>query len=179
MIGWVAKLGASRASLASFSTNKYGPQQATDPWWSAAGNGVYTNGSYITTNDPTDANMRVDTNFQAGWVEHLTNLWGTAVNGGLSYYIMDNEWSIWHSTHRDVHPVGATMAEVLSNFCNYALMVKGIDSNAIVAGRRNGAGRDIFTAALTSNGRVPTATGTHRIIPTEAPTAGRTFRRGF
>ena len=31
IIGWVAKLGPGRASLASYSTNKYGPQTATDP----------------------------------------------------------------------------------------------------------------------------------------------------
>ena len=133
IIGWVAKLGPGRASLASFSTNKYGPQAATDPWWPAAGNGVYTNGLNITTNDPTDANMIADTNFQAGWVQHLTNHWGTATNGGLLYYIMDNEWSLWHSTHRDVHPVGATMDEVFTDFCNYATMVKGIDPNGLVA----------------------------------------------
>ena len=134
IIGWVAKLGPGRASLASFSTNKYGPQAATDPWWPAAGNGVATNGLDITTNDPTDANMTADTNFQAGWVQHLTNYWGTATNGGLLYYLMDNEWSLWDSTHRDVHPVGATMNEVFTDFCNYATMVKGIDPNALVAG---------------------------------------------
>jgi hypothetical protein len=134
IIGWVANLGPGRASLASFSTNKYGPQAATDPWWPAAGNGVSTNGLDITTNDPADANMTADTNFQAGWVQHLTNHWGTATNGGLLYYLMDNEWSLWDSTHRDVHPVGATMDEVFTDFCNYATMVKGIDANALVAG---------------------------------------------
>ena len=25
----------------------------------------------------------------------------------MNYYILDNEHSIWHSTHRDVHPTGA------------------------------------------------------------------------
>ncbi len=135
IIGWVAKLGANRASLASYSTNKYGPQTDSDPWWPAAGNGVsLATGLDITTNDPTDANLAAGTNFQAGWVQHLTNHWGTATNGGLLYYIMDNEWSIWDSTHRDVHPVGATMTEVFTNFCNYATMVKGIDPNALVAG---------------------------------------------
>ena len=134
IIGWVAKLGPGGASLASFNTNKYGIQQAADPYWSAAGNGVYTNGLNITTNDPTDANMTADTNFQAGWVQHLTNQWSTATNGGLVYYIMDNEWSLWDSTHRDVHPIGATMTEVYTDFCNYATMVKGIDPNALVAG---------------------------------------------
>jgi len=67
-------------------------------------------------------------------VRHLTNTWHSATNGGLVYYIMDNEWSLWQSTHRDIHPVGPTMDEVFTDFCNYATMVKGIDPNALVAG---------------------------------------------
>jgi hypothetical protein len=135
MIGWVAKLGPGRASLASYNTNKYGPQTDTDPWFPAAGNGVsLATGLDITTNDPTDANVPAGTNFQAGWVQHLTNTWHSATNGGLVYYIMDNEWSLWQSTHRDIHPVGPTMDEVFTNYCNYAAMVKGIDPNALVAG---------------------------------------------
>ena len=139
IIGWVAKLGPSRASLASYNTNKYGPQTATDQWFPAAGNGIGTNPAthtswIITTNDPNDANLPADTNFQAGWVQHLTNTWHSATNGGLVYYIMDNEWSLWQSTHRDIHPVGPTMDEVFTDYCNYATMVKGIDPNAQVAG---------------------------------------------
>jgi hypothetical protein len=135
MIGWVAKLGPGRASLASYNTNKYGPQTDTDLWFPAAGNGVsLATGLDITTNDPTDANLPADTNFQAGWVRHLTNTWHSATNGGLVYYIMDNEWSLWQSTHRDIHPVGPTMDEVFTDYCNYATMVKGIDPNALVAG---------------------------------------------
>jgi hypothetical protein len=135
IIGWVAKLGPGRASLASYNTNKYGPQTDTDPWFPAAGNGVsLATGLDITTNDPTDANVPAGTNFQAGWVQHLTNTWHSATNGGLVYYIMDNEWSLWQSTHRDIHPVGPTMDEVFTNYCNYATMVKGIDPNALVAG---------------------------------------------
>jgi hypothetical protein len=135
IIGWVAKLGPGRAILASYNTNKYGPQTGTDPWFPAAGNGVsLATGLNITTNDPTDANLPADTNFQAGWVQHLTNTWHSATNGGLLYYIMDNEWSLWQSTHRDIHPVGPTMDEVFTNYCKYATMVKGIDPNALVAG---------------------------------------------
>jgi hypothetical protein len=135
IIGWVAKLGPNRTILASYNTNKYGTQTATDPYLSAAGNGVsHATGLDIITNDPTDANLPADTNFQAGWVQHLTNQWGTATNGGLRYYIMDNEWSLWQSTHRDIHPVGPTMDEVFTDYCNYATMVKGIDPNALVAG---------------------------------------------
>jgi hypothetical protein len=135
IIGWVAKLGPGRAILASYNTNKYGPQTGTDQWFPSAGNGVsLATGLSITTNDPTDANLPANTNFQAGWVQHLTNTWHSATNGGLLYYIMDNEWSLWQSTHRDIHPVGPTMDEVFTNYCNYATMVKGIDPNALVAG---------------------------------------------
>src|ERR1019366_7787982 len=135
IIGWVAKLGPGRAILASYNTNKYGPQTGTDQWFPAAGNGVsLATGLNITTNDPTDANLPADTNYQAGWVQHLTNTWHSATNGGLLYYIMDNEWSLWQSTHRDIHPVGPTMDEVFTDYCNYATMVKGIDPDALVAG---------------------------------------------
>ena len=135
IIGWVAKLGANRASLASYSIAKYGVQTGHDPYWADAGNGILQGtGANITNNNPADANMIADTNFQAGWVRHLTNRWGAASSGGLRYYLMDNEWSIWHATHRDAHPVGATMDEVLGDFCNYAAMVKSIDPKALIAG---------------------------------------------
>ena len=133
--GWVAKLGPNNGKLASFSIAKYGPQTGNDwQYMPDAGNGISTNGAKITGNDPTDANIAVTTNFQAGWVQHLTNLWGTAANGGLRYYLMDNEWGLWHDTHRDVWPVGATMEQMRDRFCDYATMVRGIDSNAIVLG---------------------------------------------
>ncbi len=32
------------------------------------------------------------------------------VLAGVHYYLVDNQLSIWHATHRDVHPAGATMA---------------------------------------------------------------------
>jgi hypothetical protein len=135
-IGWVAKLGANRAKLAGFSIAKYGAQTDNDSQWFAdAGNGISTasGNPFITGNDPNDANLPANTNFQAGWIGHLTNRWGTAIHGGLRYYLLDNEPSLWHSTHRDVHPVGATMAEVMTNAANYARMIKAIDPSALIA----------------------------------------------
>ena len=135
IIGWVGKLGPGRTRLASYSVVKYGAQTSVDQYWTDAGSGILSaTGLNITNNNPTDANMIVDTNFQSGWVRHLTNQWGATSAGGLRYYLMDNEWSIWQGTHRDVHPVGATMDEVLGKFCDYSAMVKGIDTNALVAG---------------------------------------------
>jgi hypothetical protein len=96
IIGWVARLGPNRARRCSFSIAKYGAQTDSDwQWYSDAGNGISAvTGNAITGNDPEDANLRVDTEFQAGWVRHLTNRWGTATASGLRYYLLDNEWSL-------------------------------------------------------------------------------------
>jgi hypothetical protein len=139
MIGWPPKLGAARAKLASYSTNKYGPQTGTDRQWMAnAGNGVGTNSTthtswLITTNDPTDASFPTNSLFQQAFVQLLTNRWGVSTNGGVSYYLMDNEHSIWFSTHQDVHPVGPTMQEIRDKFFDYAGKVKAVDPDALVA----------------------------------------------
>ncbi|MBI3801511.1 MAG: PKD domain-containing protein [Deltaproteobacteria bacterium] len=135
LIGWVAKLGPGRQKLASFSIAKYGPQTDNDwQWFSDAGNGILTNGQYVTGNDPNDANVPSDSLFQQGWVQHLVNQWGTSANGGLQYYLLDNEPSIWHATHRDVHPAGATMDEIKDKILDYAGKIKAVDPSARVAG---------------------------------------------
>jgi Glycoside hydrolase family 44 len=93
-----------------------------------------TNHTPITSNDPNDANFPVDVSFQKSWVKHLTNTWGMSTNGGVGYYIMDNEHSIWFSTHQDIHPIGPTGQEIYNDITNYAFMVKSLDSNAVVLG---------------------------------------------
>jgi len=60
--------------------------------------------------------------------------WGHATNGGLRYYHLDNEPGIWHSTHRDVHPNGATMGEIRDKMTNYAMHIKMSDAGAMVLG---------------------------------------------
>jgi len=140
MIGWSPKLGANRGKLASYSIAKYGPQTDSDSeWMPDAGNGVGTNttthtGWLITTNNPNDANFPTNSAFQSGYVQHLIGGWGRSTNGGVRFYIMDNEHSIWFSTHQDVHPVGPTMQEILGRILDYASMVKSNDPNALVLG---------------------------------------------
>jgi len=136
MLDWVAKLGANRGKLASFSQAKYGAQTGNDAqWYPDAGNGVLkATGQNITGNDPNDANLPNSTTLQQGWVQHLVSQWGNASGAGLKYYILDNEHSIWQSTHRDVHPVGATMDEIRQRMIDYATMVKNIDPAATVVG---------------------------------------------
>lgn len=135
IMGWVARLGANRSRLASFSIAKYGAQQDRDvQWFPDAGNGIRTNGQYITNNDPNDANMPVDHLFQRDWVLHLLARWGSPISGGVRLFTLDNEPSIWHATHRDVHPTGATMEEVRNKFLSHAAMVKDTAPGALVLG---------------------------------------------
>jgi PKD repeat protein len=136
ILDWVAKLGSNRSKLASFSQAKYGAQTGNDAqWYPDAGSGVLkSTGQNITGNDPNDANVPNGTALQQGWVQHLVSQWGAASDAGLKYYILDNEHSIWFSTHRDVHPTGATMDEIRQRMIDYATMVKSVDPSATVVG---------------------------------------------
>ena len=135
ILGWVAKVGPTRNSLASFSVAKYGAQTSTDQWFPDAGNGVSSaTGRNITGNDPTDANVVSDPAFQRGWVQHLVSRWGASSADGVRYYALDNEPSIWHATHRDVHPNGASMDEVFNGSVAYASQIKSVDPNALILG---------------------------------------------
>lgn len=135
MIDWVAKVGPNREKLASFSIAKYGAQTDRDwQWFPDAGNGVWTNGQNVTGNDPNDANIPNSVAFQRNWVSHLFGRWGGAANNGLRYYILDNEYSLWHSTHRDVKPQGARMDEIFAKMRDYAWMIKSVDPSAQVVG---------------------------------------------
>jgi len=134
MIGWMPKLGPNRGKLASYSIAKYGPQTGSDSQWMPdAGNGVsVTNNTPIIWNNPQDANFLTNSAFQRAWIQSLTNRWGAATNGGVRFYCMDNEQTLWHSTHRDVHPVGTTMQEIRDKFFEYAAMVKNVDPGALI-----------------------------------------------
>lgn len=134
IIGWVAKIQANREPMWSFSVAKYGPQQAVEPWHSDAGNGVKTNGTPVTGNDPNDANIPVSISYQSGWLQHLVNRFGTASGGGVAYYLLDNEPGLWQETHRDVHPTGATMQQLFDKQRDAALLIKQIDPSAQVCG---------------------------------------------
>jgi len=135
MVGWVAKVGPGRTKLASFSIAKYGAQTGKDwQWFPDAGNGVHLNGAFVTGNDPNDSGVPADSLFQKGWAQHLLATWGPAYATGLRFYILDNEPSIWHATHRDVHPVGANMQEIRDKIVDYATTIKGVDPTALTVG---------------------------------------------
>ena len=134
MIEYVAKLGANRSKLASFDSRIYGAQDDCDwQWFPQACNGM-RGGQPVVGNNPVDANVLNSTTLQAAWVSHFVQRFGAAAGGGLKYYILDNEYSLWHSTHRDVWPTGATMEQVRDSMIAYSGAIKNADPGALIVG---------------------------------------------
>ncbi len=131
LIGWVANLGPNRSILPSFSVAKYGPQCASDPYDPDAGDGLHTDCSTaITGNDPNDAYVPDSPANEQNWINHLIKKWGKAKAGGVGYYLMDNEPSIWFGTHRDVRPVGPHAIEYRDDVIAEAASIKARDPGA-------------------------------------------------
>jgi hypothetical protein len=136
LIGWTPK-GTSPGGHpydCGYKVSKYGAQQSTDPWDSDCGNGVRTNGTSITGNDPGDTSSAIGPNFVTDWVYHLTAKYGMAQNGGVAYYNLDNEPMLWNSTHRDVHPQPTSYDEMRNRTVQYAAAIKNADPSAKTLG---------------------------------------------
>ena len=74
MIEWVAKLGAGRARLSSFSITNYGAQMDNDwQWFPDAGNGVSASSGQNITGEQSGrmTNTPNSPAFEQGFVQHL------------------------------------------------------------------------------------------------------------
>jgi hypothetical protein len=130
VLGWVAKNGTS----CSFPTSLYPGQQEVDVW-RPCGNGVLkATGANVTGNDPTLTSTAVGPSFAGDWVTYLVSKFGTAANGGVFAYDLDNEPAWWDAVHRDVHPVASTYDEVTINGIATAEAIKTADPTAAVNG---------------------------------------------
>jgi len=136
MLSYIANLASGRNYLWSFSVAKYGPQTQTDVYHPDSGNGISTasGNPFITGNNPLDACVANTSTTQQSWIEHLITTWGNSSNGGVKYYIMDNEPALWNSTHRDIHPVGETYTELYNDYVSFAGMIRAQDANAQIVG---------------------------------------------
>jgi hypothetical protein len=131
LIGWTPK---ARAYACGFSVSKYGAQQDVDGWQPDCGNGVRTDGTPVTGNDPTDTSVAIDPSFVQGWINHLISRFGTAAQGGVAYYNLDNEPMLWNDTHRDVHPLPTSYDEIRDRTHAYAAAIKAADPGAKTLG---------------------------------------------
>ncbi|MEV7687731.1 glycoside hydrolase family 44 protein [Streptomyces bungoensis] len=132
MIGWTA---AGRDNGCGFSIAKYGPQQGSDAQWRPdCGNGKKPDGTLIAGNDPAETSTPAGADFDKGWVQYLRGTYGGAGSGGVRFYDLDNEPDLWHSTHRDVHPAGASYDELRDSTYATAAAVKDADPAAQTLG---------------------------------------------
>jgi len=135
LIGWIPKSVRS----CGFSVTKYGAQQKTDPWWSDCGNGVKPDGkTNLTGNDPADTSDRIGPDFVTEWVRYLVGRYGSAGQGGVLFYELDNEPDWWFGTHRDVHPDPAGYDEIRDQAYLCGAAVKAGDPTAITLGPVSG-----------------------------------------
>jgi hypothetical protein len=81
--------------------------------------------------DPPVASDRV---YEDEWINHLVHRFGAADQGGVAYYVVDNEPDLWAFTHTDVHPVEPSYDDMLSTFLDYATAIKSVDPTANVLG---------------------------------------------
>lgn len=68
------------------------------------------------------------------YVNYLINTLGTAKNGGIQGYSMDNEPGLWHMTHARMHPEQCTCEEIVEKNITMAKAVKELDPDAEVFG---------------------------------------------
>jgi hypothetical protein len=133
ILGWTSKGDITKCS---FSVAKYGPQQMTDPKApnTDCGNGIKPDGKTKIVNDPNDALLPADTSFVSGWVKYLSGKFGTAANGGVAIYQLDNEPDTWEADSYNEQPNVMTYDLLTNNSLSYAAAIKSADPTAQVFG---------------------------------------------
>lgn len=149
MIGWVPKRRQDNHPFdAGFKVSLYGPQKSTDSWDPDCGNGVRPDGSFITGNDPHDTSVEAGPDFVQGWIQQLVSKYGTAAQGGVPYYNLDNETALWNSTHRDVRPEPLGYDELRDRTYQFASAIKAVDPSAKTLGPVAWGWTEYFYSAL-------------------------------
>jgi hypothetical protein len=136
IIPWINNAAATNCS---FPTSVYGAQQSVNPYVTLpgggqCGNGLTTSGATIADTDIASNNQANSPAFEAQWVQHFVDKYGTAAQGGVGIYEMDNEPSGWDNTHRDVHPAKTGWDELVGLTEQYAAAVKSVDPTASIDG---------------------------------------------
>jgi hypothetical protein len=72
--------------------------------------------------------------YQDELINWLTGQVGKASQGGVKFYAFDNEFDLWSSTHRDIHPAQVGYDALWNKFSTFANAVKDVDATALVTG---------------------------------------------
>lgn len=136
MLGWVGKRWKGDHPYdCAFKQSVYGAQRSADSQYDPdCGNGVLADGTRITWNDPADIATASGPEFVQEWVTYLVGRYGTAANGGVPFYALDNEPMLWNSSHGQLfkHPLSADELRDLAYA--YAPAIKAADPSAKIFG---------------------------------------------
>ncbi|HTA94458.1 MAG TPA: glycoside hydrolase family 44 protein, partial [Polyangiaceae bacterium] len=130
MLGWVAK----DATSVGFPKTKFSKQRKFDDNRPEAGDGVKPDGTNIQPGPATETSVAAPPELIGRWVRTLREKDKARGKRGAQMYILDNEPSLWSSTHRDVHPEPVTYDELLSRTVHYATEIRKADPDAVIAG---------------------------------------------
>jgi hypothetical protein len=130
MIGWVAKdehsVGFPRAQFPS--------QRKFDPNRPDVGDGHRSDGSMLRPGSPTQTSIPAAPELIGRWVGRVHDKDQARGKRGVKMYILDNEPSLWDTTHADVHPEPLGYDELLDRTVAYATAVRKADPDALIAG---------------------------------------------
>lgn len=144
------------ALTCSFPVSIYGAQQKIDPSdlpnGEQCGNSLSLLGEQIIDVDIYANHVDNSVSLQQGWLQHLISTFGTAANGGVPYYQLDNEPWLWSYTHRDVMPSATGYPTIVSLGQRYAAMIKAIDPSASVFGPTDFSGKGWIGNPAQQNG---------------------------
>jgi hypothetical protein len=131
--GWVAKDSpSSHPFTCGFPATRFPEQDRFDEWDANCGNGQLNQQNL--TGVPTDSSIEAGPAFDGEMVSHLVDEFGTAAQGGVPIYELDNEPVLWANTHRDVHPELVTYDELGGKGTAAAAAIKAADPGAAVLG---------------------------------------------
>ncbi len=130
MIGWVAKDGTS----VGFPTSKFGKQQKHDPQRPEAGDGFSPDGKPLDPLPPTHTSVEASPATVEKWIRRVRESDGGQAAQSPHIYILDNEPSLWNTTHRDVHPQPVSYDELLRRTIDYGTAIRRADPEGVLAG---------------------------------------------
>jgi hypothetical protein len=153
LIGYVAKDSpAAHPFACGFPKSRFASQQDFDPWDPQCGNGRAPNGTPLAGAVPADTSIVADASWAAAYVQHLVSAHGASAIRAAE---LDNEPSLWNSTHRDVHPAALTYDELAGRSTTYAAAIKAAAPKIATLGPSDWGWCAYFYSAADSGGCGP------------------------
>ncbi|MGO9065253.1 MAG: glycoside hydrolase family 44 protein [Myxococcaceae bacterium] len=128
----------------SYPSTQFPDQQSFNPYVQPngyqCGNGVLTDGGspiLLSQEQINRINTPNSTGLATEWVQYLVTRYGSAADGGVLFYNLDNEPSGWSNTHRDIVPVNPPYAGdggLTELGIQFATAIKAADPTALTLG---------------------------------------------